>query len=73
MKASRLSVDIRQVFVVPIEVATGVEPSLHARVRVGAHLEPPVRHKTQIQCLHNLPASQNVQFQFRNAKQRTIF
>lgn len=40
MKASRLSVDIRQVFVVPIEVAPGVEPVLGAGVRVGARLEP---------------------------------
>lgn len=45
MKASRRSVDIWQVLVVPIEVATGVEPGLGAGVRVGAHLEPPERHK----------------------------
>lgn len=41
MKAGRLSVDIGQVLVVPIEVATAVDPVLGAGVRVGAHLEPP--------------------------------
>lgn len=46
MKASRRSVDIRQVLVVPIEVATTVDPVLAASVRVGAQLEPPERHNT---------------------------
>ena len=40
MKAGRLSVDIGQVLVVPIEVATAVDPVLGAGVRVGAILEP---------------------------------
>lgn len=44
MRASGLSVDIGQVLVVPVEVATGVEPALGAGVWVGAHLEPPERH-----------------------------
>ena len=38
------SVDIRQVFVAPVEVSTSVEPSLGAGVWVGAHMEPPTRH-----------------------------
>lgn len=41
MKASRVSVYIRQVLVVPIEVAATVDPVLGAGVWVGAHLEPP--------------------------------
>lgn len=44
LKSSGLSVDIRQVLVVPIEVAPSVEPALGAGVRVSAHLEPPVGH-----------------------------
>lgn len=44
MKASGQSVDIGQVLVVPIEVATSIEPALGAGVRVGPHLEPPERH-----------------------------
>ena len=44
MKAGGLSVDIGQVMVVPIEVATAVVPVLGAGVRVGAHLEPTEKH-----------------------------
>lgn len=48
LKSSGLSVDIRHVSVVPIEVATSVEPALGAGVWVGAHLEPPERHTNRI-------------------------
>lgn len=44
MKASRHSVDIGQVLVVPVEVATTVDPVLGAGVKVGALLEPSGRH-----------------------------
>lgn len=56
MKADGLSVDIGQVLVVPIEVATAVDPVLGAGVRVGAHLEPPGKthkHKANV-CRYTL-------------------
>lgn len=43
VKREEPSVDIWQVLVVPIKVATGVQPLLGAAVRVGAHLEPPTK------------------------------
>ena len=61
MKARVLSVDVGQVLVVPIEVATGVEPPLGAGVRVGAHLEPPERHtNTESMQFSNLQTKDNI-------------
>lgn len=45
-KASRFSVDIRQVLVVPVEVSTSVDPILGTCVWIGAHLEPPKKINT---------------------------
>lgn len=49
-KASRFSVDIGQVLVVPVEVSTSVDPILGTCVWIGAHLEPPKR-STQVTLL----------------------
>lgn len=40
MKGSRLSVDVWEILVVPVEVVTIVDPILIAGVRVGAQMEP---------------------------------
>lgn len=47
-ESSWLSVDFWQVLVVPIEIATSVEPVLGAGVRVGAQLEPPEWHQGRL-------------------------
>ena len=49
MKARMPSVDIWQTLVVPVEVATGVDPVLGAGVWVGACLEPPKQRQIKRQ------------------------
>lgn len=49
MEGSQVSVDVRQVLVVPTEVATSVDPVLVASVGVGSHEEPPERYTEETQ------------------------